>query len=315
MFLEEVIVMIRGKERWMIIIGAILLMLTISGITMAADDSIINAASYLRMGVGARFLAMGGASTAVVDDATAVAWNVAALTRIKCASVASMYSADDKLDRRHNFLALASNVKGIGSFGIGWVNAGVADIPRYNEQNVEQGSFNSNENAFMFSYGAMFRPLCLGAGVKILHQKIDPDSSETTMGFGGLDIGALATPVDAITVGVSVQNILGKVASANVPTVLRVGTAIRVLPEDDLLVAVDLTKAFVNLKGKTAALHIGAEYWAADLIGFRLGFSSEKQFAAGIGVKISDVSVDYAYTIQRDGLEPDVHYVSISASF
>ncbi|MDQ1326908.1 MAG: PorV/PorQ family protein, partial [Candidatus Poribacteria bacterium] len=159
------------------------------------------------------------------------------------------------------------------------------------------------------------RPLCLGAGVKILHQKIDPDSNETTMGFGGLDIGALAAPVDAITVGISVQNILGKVASANVPTVLRVGTSIRVLPEDDLLVAVDLTKAFVNLRGKTAAIHIGAEYWAADLIGFRLGFSSEKQFAAGIGVKISDVSVDYAYTIQRDGLEPDVHYVSISASF
>ena len=99
------------------------------------------------------------------------------------------------------------------------------------------------------------------------------------------------------------------------PTVLRVGTAIRVLPSNDLLVAVDLSKAFVDLKGKTAALHIGAEYWAADLIGFRLGFSSEKQFAAGIGVKMSNVSIDYAYTIQRDGLEPDVHYVSICASF
>jgi len=306
--------MIRGKERWMII-GAILLLLVMSGITLAADDSVVNAASYLKMGVGARFLAMGGASTAVADDATAIAWNIAGLTRVQSASVASMYSANDKLDRRHNFLALASSVKGIGSFGIGWVNAGVVDIPRYNDQNVEEGSFNSTENAFMFSYGAMFRPVRLGAGVKILHQKIDPDSSETTMGFGGLDIGALADPVDAITVGLSVQNILGKVANANVPTVLRVGTAIRVLPSNDLLVAVDLTKAFVDLKGKTAALHIGAEYWAADIVAFRLGFSSEKQFAAGIGVKIADMTVDYAYTIQRDGLEPDVHYVSICASF
>jgi hypothetical protein len=267
------------------------------------------------MGVGARFLAMGGASTAAVDDASAIAWNVAGLTKIKSASVASMYSAGDQLDRKHNFLAIASTVKGLGSFGIGWVNAGVADISRYNENNIEEGSFNSSENAFLFSYGAMFRPISLGAGVKILHQKIDPESSETTMGFGGLDIGALADPVDAITVGLSVQNILGKIAGANVPTVLRVGTAIRLLPEDDLLIAVDLTKAFVNLKGKTASMHIGAEYWAADLVGFRLGFSSEKQFSAGIGVKISNVSVDYAYSIQRDGLEPDVHYVSICASF
>ncbi|HGE71046.1 TPA: PorV/PorQ family protein [Candidatus Poribacteria bacterium] len=307
--------MICGKVRWTII-GAMLILLTFYSLSMAADTDIVNAASYLKLGVGARFLAMGGASTAAVDDATAVAWNVAGLTRVKSASVASMYSAGDQtMDRRHNFLALAGSVKGLGSFGIGWINAGVVDIPRYNDQDVNQGTFNSNENAFLFSYGASFKPVRLGAGVKVLHQKIDPDSTETKMGFGGLDIGALADPVEAVTVGLSVQNILGKIADAKVPTVLRVGTAVKLLPGNDLMVAVDLSKAFVNLRGKTAALHIGAEYWAADLIGFRLGFSSEKQFAAGIGVKMSNVSVDYAYTVQRDGLEPDVHYVSICASF
>lgn len=307
--------MIRGRVKWMTI-ATVLFLLAFTSIVMAADTDIVNAASYLKMGVGARFLAMGGASTAAVDDATAVAWNVAGLTRVKSASIASMYSAGDQtMDRRHNFLALASSVKGLGSFGIGWVNAGVVDIPRYNAQDVNQGTFNSSENAFLFSYGASFKPVRLGAGVKVLHQKIDPDSTETKMGFGGLDIGALADPVDAITVGLSVQNILGKIADAKVPTVLRVGTAVKLLPGDDLMVAVDLSKAFVDLRGKTAALHIGAEYWAADLVGFRLGFSSEKQFAAGIGVKMSNMSIDYAYTIQRDGLEPDVHYVSICASF
>jgi len=307
--------MIRGKEGWMIV-GAVLLLFALSGLAMAAEDGdIVNASTYLRMGVGARFLAMGGASTAAVDDATATVWNIAGLTRIKSASVASMYSAGDMLDRKHNFLAIASSLKGIGSFGIGWINAGVADIQRYNSNDVPEGSFNSSENAFLYSYGAMFQPVRLGAGVKVLHQKIDPDSSETTMGFGGLDIGALADPVDAVTVGLSVQNILGKIADADVPTVLRVGTAIRLLPEDDLLIAVDLTKAFVDLKGRTAELHIGAEYWAANFVGFRLGFTSEKQFSAGIGVKMSNVEVDYAYSVQRQGLEPDVHYVSICASF
>jgi len=163
--------MIRGKVKW-IVIGTVLFLLTFSSMIMAADTDIVNAASYLRMGVGARFLAMGGASTAAVDDATAVAWNVAGLTRIKSASIASMYSAGDQtMDRRHNFLALASSVKGLGSFGIGWVNAGVVDIPRYNDQDVNQGTFNSNENAFLFSYGASFKPVKLGAGVKVLHQK------------------------------------------------------------------------------------------------------------------------------------------------
>jgi len=306
--------MIRGKEGWMMI-GAMLLLLVLSSYVFAAEDDIVNASPYLRMGVGARFLAMGGASTASVDDANSTFWNIAGLTKVQSASIASMYSAGDMLDRKHNFLALASSVKGIGSFGIGWINAGVADVQRYNENDQALGSFNSSENAFLFSYGAMFKPVRLGAGIKVLHQKIDPDSDETTMGFGGLDIGALADPVEAVTVGLSVQNILGKVADASVPVTLRVGTAVRLLPEDNLMLAVDLNKAFVDLEGRTYSINIGAEYWAADFVGFRLGFTSEKQFSAGIGVKMSNVSVDYAYSIQREGLEPDVHYVSICASF
>jgi hypothetical protein len=51
-----------------------------------------------------------------------------------------------------------------------------------------------------------------------------------------------------------------------------------------------------------------------NLVGFRLGVTSEKEFSAGIGINISNVLVDYAYSLKRDGLEPDSHYVSISAS-
>jgi hypothetical protein len=93
------------------------------------------------------------------------------------------------------------------------------------------------------------------------------------------------------------------------------GTALKLLPEKNLLLAVDLDKAFVDLEGQTAVLHMGAEYWAAELLGFRLGVTSDKEFSAGIGINISDIFVDYAYSIKRDGLEPDVHYVSICASF
>jgi hypothetical protein len=303
----------RGK--WMIgVMGAIFLLLVMS-YAFAADDSIINGAPYLREGVGARSLAMGGASTAVADDATATVWNVAGLSRIKSTSFASMYGARDALlDRNHNFVALAKTLENIGTFGIGWINAGVSDVPRYNSNNVAEGSFDSSDNAFLLSYGAIFDPVRLGGGIKILAQQIDPDD-DTDMGFGGLDIGILADPVESMTVGLTVQNIFGKIAEANIPIELKVGTALRVLDDNNLLLAVDLSKAFVSLEGETAVLHIGAEYWAAELIGFRLGVTSEKEFSAGIGVRMSDVYLDYAYSIMRDGLEPDVHYVSISASF
>ena len=307
----------RGKEGWMIgVMGAIFLLLVMS-YAFAADNGsdIINGAPYLREGVGARSLAMGGASTAVADDATAIVWNVAGLSRVKSTSFASMYGArDELLDRNHNFVALAKTMPNVGTFGIGWINAGVSDIERYNSNNVAEGSFDSSDNAFLLSYGAIFDPVRLGGGIKILSQQIDPDD-DTDMGFGGLDIGILADPVESMTVGLTVQNIFGKIADANIPVELKVGTALRILEDDSLLLAVDLSKAFVSLEGETAVLHMGAEYWAAELIGFRLGVTSEKEFSAGLGVRMSDVSLDYAYSIMRDGLEPDVHYVSISASF
>lgn len=307
---------LRGKKGWMIgVTGATFLLLVLSFGSFAAEGDGINAAPYLREGAGARPLAMGGASTAVADDATATVWNVAGLSRIKSTSVASMYSAKDQLDRRHNFLAIAKSLEKIGTFGLAWINAGVVGIERYSDTNVHEGTFDSSENAFLLSYGAVFAPVRLGGGIKILSQKIDPQLDETSMGFGGLDVGIMADPVEAVTIGLTVQNLFGKLADASVPIQVKLGTALRLLPEKNLLLAVDLDKAFVDLEGQTAILHMGAEYWAADLVGFRLGVTSEKEFSAGLGINISDVSVDYAYSIKRDGLEPDTHYVSICAAF
>ena len=298
------------------LMGAIFLLLVLSCGSFAAEEDTINGAPYLREGVGARFLAMGGASTAVASDATATVWNVAGLSRVKSTSVATMYSARDQLDRRHNFLALAQTVQGVGTFGVAWINAGVEGIKRYSATDQPEGTFDSSENAFLLSYGAIFQPVRLGGGIKILSQKIDPQLDETSMGFGGLDIGILADPIeDAVTVGLTIQNIFGKIADASIPVQLKLGTALRLLPEDNLLLAVDLSNAFVDLEGRTAVLHMGAEYWAAELVGFRLGITSEKEFSAGLGLNISDILLDYAYSIKRDGLEPDTHYVSICASF
>ena len=54
---------------------------------------------------------------------------------------------------------------------------------------------------------------------------------------------------------------------------------------------------------------MGAEYVTAGLVSFRLGVTSEKEFSAGLGIYVSDIGIDYAYSIKRDGLEPDTHYV------
>jgi hypothetical protein len=310
--------MIRGKKGWMMgVTGATFLLLVLSYASLA---DLKDSSCYLEMGVGARPLAMGGASTAVADDATATMWNVAGLSKVESTSVAMMYGARDDLDRIHNFIAAAQSIEGVGTFGLAWINAGVQDIEVWDsiDQKAPTKTYDSSDNAFMLSYGAVFDPVRLGGGIKILSQKLDPDLDETDMGFGGLDIGIMADPVDPVTVGLTVRNIFGKLGDGAIPVQLRVGTALKLLPEENLLLAVDLVKAFVELDDETTDLHMGAEYWAAELIGFRLGVTSRKEFAAGIGVNVSDVLLDYAYSIKRngaDGLEYDSHYVSICASF
>lgn len=307
--------MIRGKKAWVTgVIGAAFL-LVLAFTAFAAEDDIVNGVPYLREGAGARSLAMGGASTAVASDATATVWNVAGLSKVKCTSVASMYTVRDQLDRRHHFLAFAQSLKEFGTFGMAWINAGVSDIARYDANDTAGGPFSSSDNAFLLSYGAFFKPVSLGGGIKILTEKIDPEAEKTSMGFGGLDIGIMADPVQAITIGMVVKNIFGTIADSSIPIQLKLGTALRLLPEDNLLLAVDLEKSFVDLAENTEVVHMGAEYWAAKLVSFRLGITSKKEFSAGIGINISNVIMDYAYTIKRNGLEPDSHYISITASF
>src|SRR4051812_46483804 len=48
-------------------------------------------ADFLKLGVGARYLAMGEAATAVADDANAIFWNPANIARLKRSSISFTY--------------------------------------------------------------------------------------------------------------------------------------------------------------------------------------------------------------------------------
>ena len=74
-----------------VVIGSILvLMLSYS---CYASGPGTTAANYLKIGVGARATAMGGAFTAIADDATALYWNPAGLSQIKGKQLSASYNS------------------------------------------------------------------------------------------------------------------------------------------------------------------------------------------------------------------------------
>lgn len=175
------------------------------------------AAEFLRIGVGARALAMGGAFVAIADDGTASYWNPAGLGSLSRHQV--LFSHVQMFDNlaHHNFANCSFKVGSNIGLGISWIRLAVDDIPRYSElqgtkydrfMNPDlrstgrpEGYFGDIEDAFLLSFGKGFDfDLALGGGLmptliptrlsvgvsyKYISQKLD-----TAEGKGqGLDIG------------------------------------------------------------------------------------------------------------------------------
>lgn len=159
------------------------------------------AADFLTLGVGARALGMGGAGTALSDNAYAPYWNPAGLGQLTRYEVSFMHSTLNEADA-YDFVGYVHPLKKQGAIGLSWLRVGVDDIPITSLPVVSRpvgpanrpkvvGSFNNTDNAFLFAsgwrlpsrYGIDFH---LGGTLKLLY--MSGYRSTNAIG-GGADIG------------------------------------------------------------------------------------------------------------------------------
>ncbi len=279
----------------------------------------VNAAPHLGMGSGARSLGLGGAFTAVADDATSTIWNPAGLPAVDDLTI-TLSSARMSLDRRHSFIGLIKSV-GNGGLGLSVINAGVDGITSYNSKGDRTGSFNHNSNAFALSYGHDLGAVSLGASARMYTDSFGDHSS--TSGFAGADIGLLGhNKASTFSYGIAARNLGSAIGDNQVPVKIAGGLAYRVLHKNVATFSVDVEHEVIDLPESPTSLHLGTEYLIANTFAIRGGTklnTDRTQLFAGFGVNVGGLQLDYALKAADSAVnnldDDSTHFFSISYSY
>ncbi|MDE0481026.1 MAG: hypothetical protein OXI67_00480 [Candidatus Poribacteria bacterium] len=314
------------------VIPVLLLILAVSPVCYAEGE--VNAMPHLRLGAGARSIGLGGAYTAIAEDATATVWNPAGLG--SAADLSLNFSTQRlSLDRTHNFIAITKMLGSYGSIGLAATNFGVSDYNLYDAKGEYGGKADYSSNAYSLSYGIAVGNFNLGLTGRMLADNFGVDSVENQSGFGGVDIGLMghALHIDAneeqvptFHYGVVAKYLGASLGEAGtVPMVVDVGVAYDLYMGNVVTFSADIEQEFVNLEESAFSMRGGVEYTIvtnkstefAIRAGVRASRDVQNLFG-GLGINIAGLQLDYAI---QDGMASEIngvgstHYVSVSYEF
>jgi hypothetical protein len=274
--------------------------------------------AVLKAGVGARPLGMGGAFTAVANNADAPYWNPAGLGLVTSNEITTMQTKLST-DADHYYISYVRPALG-GSMGLSWVQVGLGNISQTSKEvdlrnEVKNLSvFSYFSNAYLFSYGKNLNDhLSVGLTAKYLTSDMFGISGGQAWGYSVTPGVLLKLTVNSkqLTVGAKVDELInqqkwGTGSIEKVPPKLRLGLAYR-LPNPGLF-ALDISQ---TIRSGYRPEFSGGYEWAQKGLSLRLGYS-EGGLTAGAGFAVKHARIDYAYVTQRALSKDNVHRISLS---
>ena len=279
---------------------------------------------------GVRALGMGGAYTAVVNDANAPLYNIAGIANCAQKEVTLMgsrlFTGLDGVEIAANYLGFVYPFADkIGSVSFAWSSLGVPGLARYDTFNV--GYARQLNDAFKINTEVW--SLTTGLNLKYLREEIkfDEEDGDLSDSKGALtcDIGLMAQFTNGLRLGFSSKYLTGpdigyveedKVSNMNV---IGIGYYSDLLPYVKIpTFTADMDIIFID--GETK-LRLGVEsYVLDDKLGIRLGGRSEA-FDIGFGYEFSFANestlvIDYAFELPFEIEESyGSHFIAISFRF
>jgi hypothetical protein len=304
----------------LILLIAFGLLFTARSLPAGADGEAGQDIAVLKAGVGARPLGMGGAFTAVSDNADSPYWNPGALGFINHNEITTMQTKLST-DADHYYVSYVSPVLG-GTLGISWIQVGMGNIVEtsaevdVNNEVIDLSVFSYFSNAYLLSFGRKLSEI-LSFGITAKYLTADMLELE-----GGQASGYSITPGllmkltvnnNELTLGLKLDELINQQiwdtgTAEQVPAKLRLGIAYRM--KNPGLIAADVSQILKSGYGTQAAL--GYE-WQLDGLSFRLGYRDG--VTAGAGFEMGNTRVDYAYVTQRDLTKENVHRISLTGKW
>lgn len=312
------------------ILFIIVILLSVSSIAFSGDYAGY-AGAFLKNGVGARALGMGGAFTAVAEGIDAVYYNPAGLGFIPGTMVGLSYKSLS-LDRHLGHIAVAFPIRNEAAMAASWLNFGVSDVPMRGQSRQFLGEVKNSSNSFELSFAkALAEKFSFGGKIRYVQEKFDDLQSFTV----GMDLGAIAKPREFVSIAAVFQNIgsnhqwnggdywsQGTTYEEKFPVVMKFGAAGNLL-KGKVIPAVDLE---TSDKGELK-FRAGTELWYTKKVvrrvedeyeedifreieeevrvaGLRIGVDRKSPTFGASVIQVmgkTSLSLDYAYLVGREG--------------
>jgi hypothetical protein len=325
------------------------MLIVFAGLTVAVDSSAQNgggtkenetitkvgttSAQFLKLGVGARSIALGGAYVAEANDLSALYWNPAGLASIRGVEVQFAFT-DYLADISYSFASFGVNLGAGGTLAAALIllDSGEMDVRTVMEPHGTGERFKVQDFALQLSYArALTDRFSIGGSFKYIQERIW-HSSASSMAF---DVGVLfTTPFERLRLGSSISNFGPKMQmsgrdiifsldpvpdqdgnveivnseylteKAPLPLIFRVGLSLDAVNTADHRVLLSTDAAHPN--DNSEYINLGAEYTFRDLIALRAGYRNlfERDgeqgltFGGGLNLRIDGAvraRFDYAY--------------------
>lgn len=305
------------KASWTAVFGAALaLPLAFAPGAARAEGGGTSGADFMKLGVGARPVAMGEAFTAAAVDSNAVQWNPAGLALIERYEASFMHMAHIA-DINYDAITLSGPVNRLSGWGasVNYLWQQPFDSTANSFGAPQQAAATGSDLAVGLSYAYNFgnyrttdfnvSNIAAGASVKLIQRSLSGVTANALYG----DLGFMAEVLEGLRLALVLQNFgttLTFISAADAaPMTSRLGLAwdFKINDANRLMLAYDLNHPIdiSNPDYQRWRQNLGLEYWLFNTLALRGGY--------GFGYDLASLSAGAGFRWQALGLGVDYAFV------